>query len=72
MIDFAGEIVKTVTVAGDISKPTAATNCYNYETLKNKPKINQVELIGNKTFEDLGQEALTNTEILEILRSMKV
>ena len=38
----------------------------NYEELYNKPSINEVELIGNKSFEDLGDKTLTNIEIKSI------
>lgn len=38
----------------------------NYEELYNKPRINEVELIGNKSFEDLGDKTLTNIEIKSI------
>lgn len=36
-------------------------NDYNY--LENKPKIENIELKGNKSFEDLGAIGLTNIEI---------
>lgn len=41
----------------------------NYEALRNKPKVNGVELIGDKSFEELQLQemALTDTEIDEIL-----
>ena len=38
----------------------------NYDDLYNKPSINEVELKGNKTFEDLGDKTLTNIEIKHI------
>lgn len=41
-----------------------STNDYN--DLYNKPQINEVELRGNKTFDDLGDHTLTNIEIKEI------
>lgn len=47
-----------------ISYPTS------YNQLNDKPKINDVELKGNKTFEDLGAESLTNIEIEEIINSV--
>lgn len=40
----------------------------NYNSLKNKPQINSVELQGNKTFDDLGMSALTNIDIFNILK----
>lgn len=38
----------------------------DYELMDNKPSINEVELDGNKTFEDLGDSPLTNIEIKAI------
>ena len=43
----------------------------NYENLKNKPSINDVELIGNKSFEDLGDMPLSNIEILNMYNHVK-
>lgn len=40
----------------------------NYNALNNKPQINSVQLIGNKSFDDLGMSALTNMDILNILK----
>ena len=39
----------------------------DYNKLINKPQINSVELVNNKSFEDLGLISLTNSEILQIL-----
>lgn len=47
-------------------EPIEKVNTSNYDDLFNKPKINDVELKGNKTFEDLGDTPLTNTEIKAI------
>lgn len=47
-------------------EPIEKINTGNYDDLFNKPKINDVELKGNKTFEDLGDTPLTNTEIKAI------
>lgn len=41
-----------------------------YEMLEDKPKINSVELKDNKSFEDLGANALTNTEIENLINSI--
>ena len=40
----------------------------DYANLTNKPSINGVALIQNKTFEDLGDHVLTNSEILELMK----
>lgn len=39
----------------------------NYENLDNKPKIEGVELVNNKTFKELGAKSLTNLEIEKLL-----
>lgn len=39
----------------------------NYERLKNKPSIEGVKLIGDKTFEELGLESIDNSELMGLL-----
>lgn len=57
VLDMGSEVI--VTPLGD----------HDYETAKNKPRINDVELVGNKTSEDLDIMALTNTEIENLLKN---
>lgn len=45
---------------GDISN-------LDYEDLLNLPSVNGVELVGNKTFEDLGREDIRNSRIKQII-----
>lgn len=40
----------------------------DYNNLVNKPKINAVTLVGDKSFEELGLERITNREIEELFR----
>lgn len=40
----------------------------NYDLLTNKPLINSVTLQGDKSFEDLGLEGISNIELENILR----
>ena len=40
----------------------------NYERLANKPKINAIELTGNKTFEELGLEECLNQDIEDMFK----
>lgn len=40
----------------------------DYEKLINKPQIESVTLIGNKTFEDLGLEELSGDDLIRILQ----
>ena len=42
----------------------------DYEKAINKPKINNVELIKNKSFEDLGIQEITNTELDAMFRDL--
>lgn len=42
----------------------------NYNELTNKPQINDIELIGNKSFEDLDAWRMTNTDIQNIIDSV--
>ena len=51
----------------DIEISTGGTNDYN--DLVNKPSIEGVELVGDKTLEELGVEALTPQEIDAIINS---
>lgn len=43
------------------------TGTTNYEDLENKPSINGEILMGDKSFEDLGELTLTNTELKDII-----
>ena len=40
----------------------------DYNPLTNKPQINSVTLIGNKSLPEIGIDVITNTELEEILR----
>lgn len=46
-----GSMTGSVDIMGSLSGAPAVSN---YEKLNKKPQINGVELVGNKTFEDLG------------------
>lgn len=39
----------------------------DYEKLENKPKLNSVELIGNRQLDEIGINKITNAEILNLL-----
>lgn len=51
----------------DDSSASGGSGVSNYDDLDNKPKINDVELKGNKTFENLGINTITNIELEEML-----
>lgn len=42
----------------------------DYEKFRNKPKINGVELLGDKSFEELGRKKMTNRAIQDIVDSV--
>lgn len=62
--EISGDIAQTQEISGELSTYKDKTS--NYEELVNKPSINEVELIGNKTFDDLGDHTLSNIEIKTI------
>lgn len=55
-------------LSGRMSTPRGGT--YDYEELENKPKINGVTLIGDRSFEDLGEDTMTNREIVAIFNQV--
>ena len=50
-------------------KPVIGGGTNNYTDLSNKPKINGVELIGNKTNEELLIQAIPNEELEQLLNA---
>lgn len=65
--NLTGSISGDQKLAGEINRAveyiTPSTSDLNYEKLKNKPSINGVELLGNKTSSDLGIENYDDTEL---------
>lgn len=64
-LKISGNIEPHLTIGGEVGKPSGGTN--DYEVLINKPQINDVTLVGNISFEELGLRPATNTEIAEII-----
>lgn len=56
--------------SGDIKLPSSTPVENDYEKLKNKPSINGVTVEKNKSFEDLGYDSVTNTELKSIYESI--
>lgn len=52
------------------SESISVRSVRSYEQLDDLPQINDVTLIGNKSFEDLGAESLTNIDIENIINSV--
>ena len=46
---------------------TTVVSVNDYNDLRNKPRIEGVELIGDKSFEELNLQRLTNTELENML-----
>ena len=76
-ISLSGNI-SAATMSGSLNADTGMPGSLNmdvrvyendYEKLKNKPSINGVELVQDKSFEDLGDHVLTNFEILELMKN---
>lgn len=55
-------------VDGSLSTSDARTA--DYEALRNLPKINDVELRGNKWLDDLGLQEVSNIEIDNLFKSI--
>lgn len=64
---LSGSLIAETSVTGTL-KMAKSTTERDYEKLYNKPKINGVELIQDKSFEELGSHAMTNFEILELMK----
>lgn len=70
--------ISAVSMSGSLNSETGMSGTLNmaervyendYEKLVNKPKINGVELVQDKSFEELGDHVLTNFEILELMKN---
>lgn len=54
-------------ISGAVNPGSRGAGTSDYERLRNKPQIESVELIGNKSFEELGLEPITSDELIDIL-----
>lgn len=52
----------------DIVSSPSSGGTKNYERLTNKPRIEDVELIGNKELEDFGMDLATNYDIAMLFK----
>lgn len=57
------------TASGHISIPTGFIN-QSYNDLLDKPQIEGVELVDNKTFEDLGLESITGKDLIDVFEEI--
>lgn len=65
-----GNAGPTVKASLQVNGPISAGGTSDYERLRNKPAIENVELVGNKSFEELGLEGMENTEILKLFNEV--
>ncbi len=63
-----GELSVPDGVSGEITVPKTINGTTDYEKLRNKPSIESVVLIGNKTFDDLGMSAIDADDLISILK----
>ncbi len=71
---YGGDI-HIMKIAGDMQRPIKSIDQggiivgeNDYEKLDNKPSIEAVTLIGDKSFHDLGLDNITNIELYELLK----
>ena len=78
-ISLSGNI-SAATMSGSLNADTGMSGSLNmaervyendYEKLKNKPSINGVELIKDKSLEDIGCIPMKNSEILSLIKIAK-
>lgn len=60
----------TETIGGIMSENVTVVAPTDYEDIGNKPRINEVELVGNKELPDLQVTRLSNLEIETIINSV--
>ena len=61
-----------VRASANMVNQVQVTNTSDYQLLKNKPQIESVELIGNKSFNDLGLTNISNMRIEQIIGGVNV
>ena len=83
MIEEVNELIGDITPVAEITGEMSPTNdltgeininssggTLNYEYLYNQPSVNNVTLIKNKSFEDLGMNEITNTELSNMFNDL--
>lgn len=67
---LSGDLNAEQSMSGVLKMPRSTVE-KDYEKLVNKPSINGVELVKNKSLGDLGYTPMKNSEILEIIKIAK-
>ena len=57
-----------IPASGNMVNETIVSSTDEYPALNNKPQIESVELVGNKSFKDLGLSQITNMQIEQIIK----
>ena len=67
VVDDAALQIKVQLTETGPQGPPGPMGTTNYNLLENRPSIQSIELIGNRTFEDLGIIPISQEEIVNIL-----
>ncbi len=66
--EVTGNVVGKQTVTGKLGMPTMGVTDYNM--LTNKPSIENVTLVGDKSIPEFGDRTITNLEIQSIINNV--
>lgn len=66
--NVSGKVTTKQSISGKVSMPSGGAKDYNL--LSNKPSIEDISLIGNRTMSDFGDRHLSNLEIQSIVDSV--
>lgn len=67
MSDVNWSLLNQRTLEGSLSTPSRVGGASTYAELPDKPSINGVPLEGDKSFEELGELTLTNSELKDLI-----
>lgn len=67
-INTSAVLSGNVEAEAELINEMSINNVSDYDLLSNKPQINSVTLQGNKSFNDLGLEGISNMELESILK----
>ena len=69
-IDVGTELTRDISADAVISHPVSVKRLSDYNLLSNKPSIEGVELIGDKTYEELNLRSITNSDIESLFQNL--
>jgi hypothetical protein len=56
-----------IAASAEIATPVKHSIVLDYNALENKPEINSVELVGNKTLPEIGVNSISNIDLENLL-----